>query len=156
MEKNQPSVETQMLIRKPAPEVFQAFVDPAITTQFWFTKSSGLLEAGKSVVWEWEMYNVSAKVFAKTIQPNEKIIFEWGTPSTTVEINFMALSENSTYVIIKNYGFELEGDTLIAAIKDSTSGFTTVLDGMKAYLEHGIHLNLIKDKFPKEISQHEK
>ncbi|SJN17484.1 hypothetical protein FM120_00535 [Sphingobacterium faecium PCAi_F2.5] len=34
---------------------------------------------------------------------------------------------------------------------DSTGGFTTVLDGCKAYLEHGIDLNLIADKFPKQV-----
>lgn len=32
-----PIVECQMMIRKPISEVFQAFVDPTITTKFWFT-----------------------------------------------------------------------------------------------------------------------
>lgn len=32
-------------------------------------------------------------------------------------------------------------------IVDTTGGFTTVLDGLKAYLEHGIKLNLVEDKF---------
>jgi hypothetical protein len=41
-------------------------------------------------------------------------------------------------------------------IKDNTGGFTTVLDGLKAFLEHNINLNLIMDKFPKEVSQHGK
>jgi uncharacterized protein YndB with AHSA1/START domain len=44
-----------MLIRKPVAEVFEAFVNPDITMKFWFTKSSGRLEAGKQVQWEWEM-----------------------------------------------------------------------------------------------------
>jgi uncharacterized protein YndB with AHSA1/START domain len=44
-----------MLIRKPVAEVFEAFVNPDITTKFWFIKSSGRLEAGKQVQWEWEM-----------------------------------------------------------------------------------------------------
>lgn len=30
-------------------------------------------------------------------------------------------------------------------------GFTTVLDGLKAYLEHKIILNLTTDKFPERI-----
>jgi len=42
----------------------------------------------------------------------------------------------------------------LAVIKDSTGGFTTVLDGLKAFLEHNINLNLIADKFPKEVAQH--
>jgi uncharacterized protein YndB with AHSA1/START domain len=42
-----PAMNTGMLIRRPVGDVFEAFVNPDITTQFWFTKSSGRLEAGK-------------------------------------------------------------------------------------------------------------
>ena len=141
-------VEAQMLIRKPAEKVFEAFIDPGITTNFWFTKSSGKLEVGKTVKWEWEMYRVSTNVLVKEIVPNKKISIEWNEPVTTVDFKFEALTENTTYMVIKNYGFNLEGDELIAAIKDNTGGFTTVLDGLKAYLERNINLNLIADKFP--------
>jgi len=144
----------QMLIRKPVAEVFEAFIDPAITTKFWFTKGSGKLEVGKTVIWEWEMYNVSTKVFVKEIQKNKKIIIEWDEPVTTVDFDFKSLSDGSTFVFIKHYGFTQTGDDLINAIRDSTGGFTTVVDGLKAYLEHGINLNLIIDKFPKEVMSH--
>jgi len=156
MKNNQAGVETQMLIRKPVSLVFQAFIDPAITTNFWFTKSSGQLETGKTITWEWEMYGISTNVSVKEIDPNQKIVIEWGKPATTVSFEFNPLSENTTYVVIKNYGFKEAGDDLIAVIKDSTGGFTTVLDGLKAYLEHNIKLNLIGDKFPREISKHGK
>ena len=156
MKNNQAGVETQMLIRKPVSLVFQAFIDPAITTNFWFTKSSGQLETGKTITWEWEMYGISTNVSVKEIDPNQKIVIEWGKPATTVSFEFNPLSENTTYVVIKNYGFKETGDDLIAVIKDSTGGFTTVLDGLKAYLEHNIKLNLIGDKFPREISKHGK
>jgi uncharacterized protein YndB with AHSA1/START domain len=152
----EPFVETQMLIRKPAEVVFQAFIDPKITTNFWFTRASDKLEVGKTVTWEWEMYAVSTKVEVKEIVENEKIIVEWGEPITTVEFNFKRLTDSTTYVVIKNYGFKLSGDQLLEAIKDNTGGFTTVLDGLKSYLEHNINLNLIADKFPKEVSQHGK
>jgi hypothetical protein len=33
-------------------------------------------------------------------------------------------------------------------------GFTWVLAGLKAYLEHNIMLNLIADRFPKELREH--
>lgn len=150
------TVETQMLIRKPVSVVFKALTDPAVTTNFWFTRSSGDLEAGKKVTWYWDMYGVSAEVNVKEIVPNKKISIEWNEPATTVDFEFTRISDNATYVIIKNYGFKLSGDDLINAIKDNTGGFTTLLDGMKAYLEHGIRLNLVGDKYPKEITQHGK
>lgn len=149
-----PTVETQMLIRKPAATVFQAFIDPKITTNFWFTKSSGQLEVGKTITWTWEMYGVSTNVLVKDIIPNKKISTEWGDPAMTVDYEFTSLTDDTTYVVIKNYGFKETGAELIQAIKDSTGGFTTVLDGLKAYLEHNIRLNLIGDKFPKEVSNH--
>ena len=126
------------------------------STNFWFTKSSGHLEEGKTIAWEWEMYGASGKVFVKEIILNKKILLEWGEPATTVEVEFTALTESSTYVTIKNHGFKETDNDLIEVIKDSTGGFTTVLDGLKAYLEHGIKLNLIEDKFPKEINNHGK
>ena len=36
--------KAQMLIRKPVAQVFEALVEPAITSRFWFSKSSGRLE----------------------------------------------------------------------------------------------------------------
>jgi len=146
--------EAQMLIRKPVEEVFEAFINPAITKNFWFTKGSDLLEVGKKVTWHWDMYNISTTVVAKEILRNQKILFEWGEPSKTVEFKFTELDDDSTFVTVSEYGYDKTGDELLEAIKDSTAGFTTVLDGLKAFLEHRINLNLIADKYPKEMAPH--
>lgn len=156
MASNSPRTETQMLIRRPIFGVFNAFIDPEITSCFWFTKGSARLEKGLTVTWQWEMYNVSAQVLVKELEENQRIVIEWGEPSTTVEFHFQSISDGSTYVRITESGYRATGDELLQLIKDSTSGFTTVLDGLKAYLEHGINLNLIADKFPKEVIQHGK
>lgn len=140
--------QAQMLIRKPAKIVFEAMIVPEITTQFWFTKSSAKLETGKTVKWQWEMYGASADVEVKEIITNEKIVFEWGAPKRQVVFEFKAMDENQTHVTATETGYIETGEELLAAIRDSTGGFTTVLDGMKAFLEHGIKLNLIGDKFP--------
>lgn len=136
-----------MMIRKPVNKVFEAFIDPGITTKFWFTRSSGRLEPGKKIKWEWEMYGAAAEVIVREIIPNQKISIEWGEPPTTVDFLFEELTPETTYVIINNYGFQETGDQLIGAIMDNTGGFTTVLDGLKAWMEHGIQLNLVEDKF---------
>lgn len=153
-DQNLKCAEAQLLIRKPIEEVFEAFIDPELTKHFWFTKGSARLEVGKTVTWEWEMYNISSKVFVKEILLNQKISIDWGKPTTSVDFNFKTLSDGNTYVTIKHYNFNKIGDDLLEAIKDSTGGFTTVLDGLKAYLEHNINLYLIADKFPQEVMQH--
>lgn len=140
-------VEAQMLIRKPVEDVFQAFINPEITTNFWFTKSIGKLEEGKTVTWEWEMYGVKNVVKVHQIIPNQLIRTEWGEPSVNVDYEFKTM-ENGTLVVIKSYGFSQTGEDLLRQVNDNTGGFTTVLDGCKAYLEHGINLRLIEDKFP--------
>lgn len=140
-------VEAQMLIRKPVEDVFEAFINPEVTTNFWFTKSTGRLEEGKTVTWEWEMYGVKNVVKVHQIIPNQLIRTEWGDPSVNVDYEFKTM-ENGTLVVIKSYGFSQAGEDLLKVINDNTGGFTTVLDGCKAYLEHGINLRLIEDKFP--------
>jgi uncharacterized protein YndB with AHSA1/START domain len=55
-----PITETGMLIRKPVADVFAAIVNPEITTQFWFTRSSGRLVAGRPIRWDWEMFRAPA------------------------------------------------------------------------------------------------
>jgi len=85
--KRVPVAKTGMLIRRPVAEVFEAFVNPGITTKFWFTKSSGRLDAGKQGQWDWEMYDISVPVTVRSIDPNKRILIEWagrGSP-TTVE-----------------------------------------------------------------------
>ena len=50
-----PVSKTGMLVRKPVAEVFEAFeafVDPEVTTKFWFTRSRGRLEGGKEIRWD--------------------------------------------------------------------------------------------------------
>lgn len=44
----QPIVRQQLLFRVPPTTAFEAFADPAITTRFWFTHSSGRLHDGYS------------------------------------------------------------------------------------------------------------
>jgi uncharacterized protein YndB with AHSA1/START domain len=150
-DKNLKCAEAQMIIRKPVAVVFNAFIDPEITKNFWFTKGSGKLEVGKKVTWKWEMYNVSTPVEAKEILQNEKLVFEWDEQPKTVEFNFKILNNNSTFVTVTECGYVETGDELLAVVKRSTGGFTTVLDGLKAFLEYNIKLNLVGDKFPKEV-----
>ena len=153
--KQAPVAETGMLIRKPAAEVFEALINPEITTKFWFTKSSGRLEAGKPVQWSWEMYDVSVQVIAKIIEPNERIVIEWPGYSglTTVEWKFTSL-EDGTFVSITESGWTGSGDELVKFVADSTQGFTLMLAGLKALLEHNVQLNLTADRYPKGFLEH--
>ena len=149
--KRAPVAKTGMLIRRPVAEVFAAFIDPAITTRFWFTKSSGGLETGKQVKWEWEMYGASTQVAVKAIEPNKRIRIEWDGYSgrTTVEWKFAPHKDGATFVSIAESGWTGDADDLLKYVAESTQGFTWTLAGLKALLEHNVRLNLVADRFPK-------
>jgi uncharacterized protein YndB with AHSA1/START domain len=145
-----PVAKAQMLIRKPVAQVFEALVDPAVTSRFWFSKGSGRLEAGKQVRWDWEMYGVFAVVDVKAVEENRRILIEWNGPDnpTSVEWTFEPRGEDRTFVTVKNWGFSGDAQKIVAEALDSTGGFNLLLAGLKVFLEHGIEPNLVVDHAP--------
>lgn len=148
-----PIAKAQMLIRRPVAEVFNAFIDPAITTKFWFTKSSGKLEPGKEIRWDWEMYGHSTHLRVQSIEPPKRILIEWtnhGHPCP-VEWLFTPRPDHTTFVTVSNWGFTGTDDEQVTQALDSTGGFNLVLAAAKALLEHHLQLNLVPDHSPKSV-----
>ena len=147
--------EAGMLIRRPVADVFEALTDPELTTKFWFTHSTGKLEAGKRVRWDWEMYGVSADVDVDLIEENKRILMRWpayeGDTQTTVDWVFTPHTGNTTFVAVTNTGFKGDAEAVAKQAIAATGGFTLVLAGMKALLEHNIELNLVSDRFPEGV-----
>jgi uncharacterized protein YndB with AHSA1/START domain len=102
------------------------------------------------------MYGVSIPVTAKAIEPNKRIVIEWPgySSSTTVEWMFAPQQDGTTFVSITEAGFTGDGDELVKQVTDSTQGFSLVLAGLKALLEHDVRLNLVADRYPKGIEEH--
>jgi uncharacterized protein YndB with AHSA1/START domain len=152
MERDMIVADAGMLIRRPVAEVFEALIDPEVTTRFWFTRSSGKLEAGKRVRWEWDMYDHSVDVDVDVVEENKRVVMRWpayqGGGQTTVEWTFTPRRNDTTFVVVTNTGFTGDQPAMAKQAVEATGGFALVLAGMKALLEHGIELNLIRDRFP--------
>ena len=148
-----PISKAQMLVRRPVAEVFAAVIDPAVTTRFWFTRSSGQLEVGKKVRWDWEMYGVSTNVEVKAIEPNRRLVIEWDGYSArnTVEWVFVARGADKTFVAVSERGFTGDGDQVVKQVVNSAGGFNLVLAGLKVFLEHGIEPNFVLDHAPEAL-----
>ena len=58
------------------------------------------------------------------------------------------LFDPGTFVEVENRGFAGDGDAVVAQALDSVGGFTLVMAGAKAWLERGIELGLVRDRFP--------
>jgi uncharacterized protein YndB with AHSA1/START domain len=141
-------VEAQMLVRRPAAAVFEAMVDPAITTRFWFTRSSGRLAPGASIRWDWEMYGVGDVVEVRAYEENARLLLAWRDDPTTVEWRFEPRGADATLVRVVCSGFPGDCREALPQAMDAKGGYTMVLAGLKAWLEHGIELRLVADQFP--------
>jgi uncharacterized protein YndB with AHSA1/START domain len=101
------------------------------------------------------MYGVSALVNVIAVTPNERIVIDWPAdgPSTSVEWRFSPGADDTTFVSIMNSGFSGDGDDAVQQAIEATEAFALVLSGLKAFLEHGIALNLIADRFPEGFAE---
>lgn len=145
-----PVAKAQILIRKPVAEVFEAMVNPEITSRFWFSKGSGRVETGNKIRWDWEMYGVHTDVDVKAVEKNKRILVEWNGPEnpSQVEWTFEDQGDNTTFVVVKNWGFNGDDDKVVAQVIDSTGGFTFLLGALKVFLEHKIEPNFVIDHAP--------
>ncbi|MDE0226749.1 MAG: SRPBCC family protein [Gammaproteobacteria bacterium] len=147
---DQPVAKIELLIRRPVAQVFDAFVNPDVITKFWFNRTSASLVAGKSVTWYWDLYEASTKVRVLALEQDHRIYIEWDVDSDSpsrVEWTFQDRADDGTYVSVVNSGFDRDADDVIDRVVDSTGGFALVLAAAKAYLEHGIALNIVADRF---------
>ena len=140
----------ELLIRRPVSQVFDAFVNPDVITKFWFNRTSGPLVADKSVTWYWDLYGASTTVRVLALELDRRICIEWDVDSDSrsrIEWTFEDRASDGTYVSIVNSGFDRDADDVIDRVVDSAGGFALVLAAAKAYLEHGVALNIVADRF---------
>ncbi len=153
----EPSVKVGLLIQRPPHDVFEALADPAITTRFWYTKSSGRMDEGAKLKWEWEMYGVSTNVSVEKVQPDRLIRFKWGNydaenPST-VEFRIIPYRDNTAYLRITESGFTGDADAKVGSASASTGGFTFMMCGLKAAMEHDVTLTVTADAFRSDLEE---
>ena len=141
------TANAQILIHRPAAAVFEAFADPDIMTKFWFPRATGRLETGNEVKWYVgtgdDAFEIMVRV-TSAIKP-VSIDLHWGDGETFTEVTwtFESTSETTTVLRIQERGFS--GDNAVAAALGSTGGFNQVVVAAKAFLEHGVAINIVKD-----------
>ena len=139
-------------IGKPVHDVFEAVVNPDILSQYFTTGGAqGRLEAGAVVTWDFHDFPGAFPVNVVEVVEDEKIVLRWGGPEdaldpdesgerlTTVTLTFQPLDGDRTLVQISEHGWK-STEPGLAASYDNCEGWTSMLCGMKAWLEHGINL----------------
>lgn len=151
---NTPQVTCGMLIHKPVAEVFNAFVDPAHTTRFWFSSGSGKLAPNARVHWRWDALKLAVTVDVIIFEPNQRLAITWPNQhgTTKIEWRFTERPDGSTYVSINETSLDPNNQQLQQAL-GSSEGFSLVLASLKSYLEHGKVLPLITERYPSKASK---
>ncbi len=134
-----PHAKTEMLIRGPVADVFDAFVQPSKLEQFWLDRASAPLAQGARVEWTFMVPGAQDTIHVTELEPNRLIAFEW-SDGVAVRMTFSAHDGRSTHVVVTASGFG--GDDPAAAAVDATEGFAIVLCDLKT----GRAAGLVRDK----------
>jgi uncharacterized protein YndB with AHSA1/START domain len=134
-------INVAIQIQKPAFEVFEAIVDPTHMGQYFISKSSGKMEEGKSLVWNFPEFDADAPVRVGKIVANELITFYWEINQVEVEVEMQLEQkpDGSTVVCITEKEMD-NNDAGINWLKGNTEGWSNFLACLKAYMEYGINL----------------
>ena len=132
-----------MLIRSPAPSVFNAFVQPALLKKFWLKQASGPLGEGAKVDWEFRVPGATETVEVTRFIEGEQISFVF-SDGKTVAMRFHAKGISSTAVDVQVKGFK--GRKAGSEAVSTTEGFAIVLCDLKSLLETGKSGGMVRDK----------
>jgi uncharacterized protein YndB with AHSA1/START domain len=143
-------IKASLKMQKPVHEVFEAIVDPAKMSNYFIDSSTGRMEEGKTLTWQFPEFDMQFPVNIQTIRTDEYISYTWADMEgieTLVEITLKPM-DNATFVTVTEKSRDNNEDG-IKWLKGNTEGWANFLACMKAYLEYGI--NLRKGAF--DISQ---
>lgn len=134
-------INVTMQILKPVHEVYEAIVDPEKMTNYFISKSSGIMEEGKELIWNFPEFDFDCPIRVGKMEKDKYISYYWSMDDIEllVEITMITKENNSTLVLIS----EKSRDNDEAGIKwlsGNSFGWSNFLACLKAYLEFGINL----------------
>ncbi|MBT8077348.1 MAG: SRPBCC domain-containing protein [Gammaproteobacteria bacterium] len=143
------SAIARIRIRRPPQDVFAAFADPEKMSQYWFTRRDDGLEPGESVSWfvgsEPDAFAIDVRV--KELDRPHRIRIDWGADGKYSQViwTFEPTEDGHTILSVQETGFTGSRDEVLARALDSTGGFNQVVVAAKAFIEHGVALNVVAD-----------
>jgi uncharacterized protein YndB with AHSA1/START domain len=134
-------IKTVLQILKPINDVFEAIVDPIKMSNYSISKSSGRMETGKQIMWQFLEFDMEFPIRVDKIIKDKYISYYWDMEGIEllVEMTLTSRKGGSTLVTIteKSRNNDEKG---INWLKGNTEGWANFLACLKAYLEYGINL----------------
>ena len=121
--------------------VFQAIVNPDQMSNYFISKSSGMMESGKTLIWNWPEFEEGAPVRIGEIEKDKYISFYWDVADREllVEITLKPAANDATVVTVTEKSMAND-EAGIKWLKGNTEGWANFLACLKAWLEYGINL----------------
>jgi uncharacterized protein YndB with AHSA1/START domain len=141
MENQTLGIKAALQILKPVNEVFEAIVDPIKMSNYFISKSSGKMEEGRQIMWQFPEFDMEFPVRFGKIERNKYISYYWDLDGIElfVEMTLTTRDNNSTVVTITEKSRNND-DAGIKWLMGNTEGWANFLACLKAYLEYGINL----------------
>jgi len=119
-------IKTSLKIQKPLREVYEAIVDPVKMTNYFIAKSTGRIEEGRTLTWQFPEFEMKFPVRVDKVEKDKYI--SWLKPMTDgVFVTVMEKSRDN----------DEEG---IKWLVGNTAGWANFLVCLKAWLEYTINL----------------
>ena len=134
-------IKTSLKIQKPLREVFEAIVDPVKMSNYFISKSTGRIEEGKTLTWQFPEFELEFPVRVDKIEKDKYISWYWDGEDkveTKVEITLKPMSDGVFVAVTEKSRDNDEGG--IKWLVGNTAGWANFLACLKAYLEYGINL----------------
>jgi uncharacterized protein YndB with AHSA1/START domain len=144
------TAKASTIIRRSPAEVFAALTDADRMSKFWFTRTDSGLQEGETSKWALGSADdaFSFDVVVKELREPEKIVIEWDGADgnkNLVTWSFVETEHGDTFLTIEETGFSGDRDAVVGQVLDSTGGFNQVIIAMKAFVEHGVEVNVVAD-----------
>src|SRR5438874_12299343 len=90
-------IKASLKIQKPVHEVFEAIVDPSKMSQYFISQSTGRMEEGKTLTWQFPEFDMKFPVHIEKIEKDKYISFSWNDPEdgrkTIVEMDLQQMDD---------------------------------------------------------------
>lgn len=147
-------IEVAMQIQKPVHLVFDAIINPDTMSYYFISKSSGMMEEGSELIWNFPEFEMDYPVRVGKIIKDEYISFYWLVDEIEllVEMTLTERENNSTLVNIteKSRDNDLKG---LKWLSHNSFGWANFLTCLKGYLEYRIKLRKGAFDFMREENQ---
>jgi uncharacterized protein YndB with AHSA1/START domain len=143
MNENKLKVNLQMGILKPVYDVFEAIVDPEKMNKYFISKSTGRIENGKTLKWEWEDFDAEHEIKVKQVDKDKLVSFTWDGSGVECTVNISLESKETNKTLVKITEEEWNADFEDAKrCVGQVEGWTHFLCCLKAYLEYNVNLRV--------------